>query len=484
VKFRLRTRLIMGFVIITVLTMGAFALVARISITQRFNNMVHQAGQEYAQRMSVFFGLYYASNGSWDGVQDLFINYRSPVSISISNNPPQIPPYLNTDPGGIVVGRFPNRGIIDPRDERLLLLDANGALIFDSNPDAGSPDSLLARRDEGVNIVIDNQTVGTVVAASGIGILNSVQESYINDVNQYTLIGGLAAILIAVVLGAYQAFKIIKPVKALSQASHKLASGDYSQRIPSTSDDELGEMSNAFNQMAEELERQETLRQRALADVAHELRTPLSVLQIDLESIEDGILEPSKETIHQLQLEVSTLNKLVDDLRTLSLADAGELVMDFQQLEINSLIRVNVKRIANSAKEKGIQVSVDLEEDELFVMGDEQRLSQVLLNLLTNAIHFTPQNGSIHVSSKREGNAIRVLIHDTGEGISAQDLPLIFERLYRSDHARTRESGGSGLGLSIARSLVEAHHGKIWADSEPGKGSTFIFELPEIKKEK
>lgn len=475
-KTSLRTRLILSFVVIIIATIGSFALLGRLSINQWFNNMVVEMGREFAQRSALFFSLYYAEHGSWEGVEDIVMDSRglgeNRLGPGQGNDTGTGPPELQ--------GGFPGRGFFTPRDERLLLLDASGELVYDSNPDAGPVGTLIAHQDAGVQILVEDEVVGTVIAASSTGVLTGVQQTYLSNVNRFVLFGGVLAILVAIAWGAWLAVRIVSPVKALSEASLKLAGGDYSQRIPVTSEDELGEMTQAFNRMASELERQEMLRRRGFADVAHELRTPLTVLQIDLESIEDGLIEADAETITRLQREVTTLRNLVEDLRTLSLADAGELKLDNQPLELNGLIELNARRIERSAAEKGIALDLDLAPEACLVQGDEQRLSQVLLNLLANALQFTPAGGRVQVASRPAGQRVQVSIRDTGEGIPPEDLPHIFERLYRSDRARARRNGGSGLGLSIARSMVEAHGGRIWAESTPGEGSTFYMELPRL----
>ncbi|MCJ7622481.1 MAG: ATP-binding protein [Anaerolineaceae bacterium] len=296
-------------------------------------------------------------------------------------------------------------------------------------------------------------------------------------------LAGRAPVLVAVVGGAYLAYRIITPVKALSEASLRLANGDYSQRIPVTSEDELGEMSKSFNKMAMELEHQENLRRRAMADIAHELRTPLSVLQIDLESIEDGLVEPTDEAIQRLQKEVELMSKLVDDLRLLSSAEAGELRLDFHTLDLAGLVQAVVKRFEATAREQRVDMIFNEPGEELWISGDEQRLVQVLLNLLTNAVNHTPPEGQLVVKAEEAEELVRVSIADTGVGISQEDLPHVFERLYRADKARSREKGGSGLGLSIAKSIIDAHGGSIRAESEEGQGSIFTFELPYVPGE-
>jgi len=279
-------------------------------------------------------------------------------------------------------------------------------------------------------------------------------------------------------VGSFQAQRIVAPVRALAEAARRIAGGDLSQRISITSRDELGEMAAAFNEMAAKLEEQRELRHRAMADIAHELRTPLSVLQIDLESIEDGLTIPTPEVIIGLQEELTLLNRLVEDLRMLSLAEAGELTMSVQPLDLAELIRATLERVRSTAREKDVSVSVDLVEPLPLVAGDDQRLAQVLINLLSNAFKHTPAGGLITVAAQQVGQMIQVAVKDTGEGIPASELPSIFERFYRADRARSRDTGGSGLGLSIARSLVEAHGGRMWVESTEGQGSTFYFTLP------
>ena len=231
--------------------------------------------------------------------------------------------------------------------------------------------------------------------------------------------------------------------------------------------------------MTAELERQQALRHRAMADIAHELRTPLSVLQIELESIEDGLTAPTPEVIAGLQMDVAHLRRLVEDLRTLSLVDAGELQMDADPVEMGGLVQDVIGRVGGAGRAKDIELITQLPDTPLPVVGDAQRLAQVLFNLLSNALRHTPPGGQITVSAQRvEEREVQVTVRDTGEGIPAEELPPVFERLYRIDRARNRDTGGSGLGLSITRSLVEAQGGRIWAQSTRGQGSAFTFVLP------
>ena len=314
--------------------------------------------------------------------------------------------------------------------------------------------------------------------ASGLGALTSGQTNFLKQVNILMLAAAAVAGLAVLVVGSFQAKRIVAPLHALGAAARRIAGGDLSQRVSVTSQDELGDVAVAFNTMASELEQQHELRRRAMADIAHELRTPLSVLQIDLESIEDGLTDPTPKVITGLKQEVALLACLVGDLRMLSLAESGELRLDIQPVDVRELVENTIARMRGAAQDKGIVLSTDLPDRQLPVAGDAQRLTQVLLNLLSNALHYTPFEGRITVAARQVAGQVQVSVQDTGEGIPADELSLVFERFYRTDRARSRDTGGSGLGLTIARSLVEAHGGRIWAHSREGAGSTFTFAMP------
>jgi len=311
-----------------------------------------------------------------------------------------------------------------------------------------------------------------------LGTLTPNQADFLRQVNRLMLAAAVMAGLAVLIVGSFQARRIVAPVRALAEAAERIAGGDLSQRTPVTSQDELGEMAAAFNTMAAKLERQQELRHRAMADVAHELRTPLSVLQIELESIEDGLTGPTPEVVAGLQTSVAHLRHLVEDLRVLSLADAGELQLDVEPVEVGKLVHEVVNRVQGTARAKDITLDVRLPDAPLMVSSDDQRLAQVLLNLLSNALQHTPPDGQVTVDARQVEGEIHVRVQDTGKGIPAKDLPHIFDRLHRADRARSRDTGGSGLGLSITRSLVEAHGGRIWAHSTEDEGSAFTFALP------
>jgi signal transduction histidine kinase len=299
---------------------------------------------------------------------------------------------------------------------------------------------------------------------------------------RFFLWGGLVAVVIALAITFFLSRRILSPVKALTSAATNLGHGDFSQRVQIKDKGELGELANAFNSMASDLERAEMLRRNLVADVAHELRTPLANLRGYLEAVRDKVIKPNVDTIRSLNEEAMLLSRLVDDLQELSLAEAGKLKLNRQPEQIAELIKQTMTAVQVQAKSKGLSLSADLPDNLPLADIDDQRITQVLHNLVENAIAHTPKGGAITIKARQLETLVEISVADTGEGIPADDLPNIFERFYRVDKSRARATGGTGLGLTIAKRMVEAHGGKIAVQSELGKGSRFAFTLPIISK--
>ncbi len=295
---------------------------------------------------------------------------------------------------------------------------------------------------------------------------------------RFLLWGGLVAITIALVITFFMSRRILAPIKTMTVTARQLGKGDFSRRIQIQDKGELGELAHAFNSMASDLEQVEQLRRNMIADAAHELRTPLSNVRGYLEAISDGIITPDDNTIRSLDEEVMLLSRLVDDLHELSLAEAGELKLERQREDIDRLIKQITAAIQPQMSEKGLLLATNVPDKLPPVNIDGHRIGQVLRNLLENAVVHSNRGDSITVTARQQADQIEVSVIDTGEGIPDEDLPKIFERYYRVDKSRTRASGGSGLGLTIARRLVEAHGGNIRVESTPGKGSCFTFTVP------
>jgi len=307
----------------------------------------------------------------------------------------------------------------------------------------------------------------------------NIERIFRTGVADALVFAGIAAIVAAGALSVYVTRRIVLPVQALAAASQRLAAGHHDERVPVQGTDEMGALADSFNTMAEALEQTETRRRALLADVAHELRTPLSGIKGYMEGLSDGVIEPGSETYGRVTVEVDRLQRLVTDLEELSRLDAGVVPLTRQAVPIRQIVEAAVERLRPQAYDQGLILEVALPGALPAVIVDVDRIQQVLLNLIGNAIQYTPPPGRITVSARSEGSRIRIDVEDTGLGIAAEHLAHVFERFYRVDRSRARSGGGSGLGLTIARYFVEAHGGSIRAASPgPGRGSTFSFTLP------
>jgi len=259
-----------------------------------------------------------------------------------------------------------------------------------------------------------------------------------------------------------------------------MARGDYSQRVETRSLDEVGQLAAAFNRMSEQLSEVETLRRQLVADVSHELKTPISALRAHLENVLDGIAEPDPETLAVMLQQSERLGALVDQLLELARLESGDLPLDREPVALGPLVERVVTEVGVARASDDVHVDNRVPEDLEPVLADEGRLHQVLFNLLDNAVRFSPEGGEVTVSAHRSNGHMEVRVTDDGPGISSEHLPHVFERFYRVDPARSRAGGGTGIGLAIARSVIEAHGGHIRAESEVGRGSAFVFDLPVV----
>jgi signal transduction histidine kinase len=291
----------------------------------------------------------------------------------------------------------------------------------------------------------------------------------------------LAAMLFGIVMAVAIARAISSPVERLTAAARRMESGDLAVRVEPGGGAELEELAHGFNAMAATLGRNEELRRRMVSDVAHELRAPLTNIRCELESMQDGLTAPTAERIASLHDETMHLTSLVDDLQDLALAEAGRLDIDPQPVAVAALARRAAAGIEPRARERGVTIRCEGDDDvhdDLIVLADARRTVQILTNLLTNAVAHMETAGEIRIAWSRDNGEAMIQVIDSGAGIPADELPHIFERFYRVDVSRSRTTGGAGLGLSIVRQLVAAQGGRVWAESEAGKGSTFSFTLP------
>ncbi|HEU5422513.1 MAG TPA: ATP-binding protein [Nitrolancea sp.] len=328
-------------------------------------------------------------------------------------------------------------------------------------------------------ILMRHMDSGMMGGAMTLAMRRATDDAFQTTLRQSLLLALALASLVAVAVSVFVTGRITTPIRRMALVSQRIARGDYGARAEVTARDEIGDLARSLNRMAAELETTEQRRIQLIGDVAHELRTPIATLRGYLEGLQDGVVAPSDALWSQLQEQTGRLSRLVDDLRELSRVESGAASIALEPVAPDELVRASVAAITPRFAEKGVALSVSLAPNAPPVLADHDRAGQVLANLLTNALRYTPPGGSVIVSTAPGGSVVWFRVRDTGIGVPQEHLPRLFDRFYRVDPARSRALGGSGIGLAIARALVEAQGGEIRADSPgPNQGSTFSFSLP------
>ncbi len=397
------------------------------------------------------FSNYYQEHGSWDGVASAM---SRPQPMPASNEP------------AFQHGPFT---LVDSATHRVVLA-GQGYQLGSSVP--------ATQVASGIPIESGSQTVGYLLINRPVYRIGAPGSAFLDRINVQIFVGALVAIALALLLAIFLSRTLTRPIRELTLATQAVASGSPAHQVPVRSRDELGQLANSFNRMSADLARSLELRRQMTADIAHELRTPISVILGHAEAVHDGVLPPSSETFEIVREEAERLEHLVEDLRTLSMADAGELKLSMLPTSAEELLRGVEKVYAHQAGQQHIALETQVEPALPEIAVDAQRMKQVLSNILDNALRYTPAGGRITLSARSVDGEVELRIQDTGPGLPPDELDKIFERFYRVETSRTRDEGGSGLGFAIARSIVERHNGRVWAESGPGQGLTVIIRLP------
>ncbi|WP_226477658.1 sensor histidine kinase efflux regulator BaeS [Pseudomonas sp. MWU16-30323] len=353
---------------------------------------------------------------------------------------------------------------------RIALLDKHKKRV-NGYPDIGN-DALLRP------IVVAGETVGWLAVTPFQSVTEAGGERFQQYQLRTSLVMGAFSLLLAMLIAWWIARTLLEPVKRVAAATHRLASGDYSSRVAVASNDEVGQLARDFNQLAYTLERNEQMRREFMADVSHELRTPLSVLRGELEAIEDGVRTLNQGSMKSLQGEVSMLSKLVDDLYELSLADVGALTYRKHACALDQLLNSSVSMFQERLNARRLRIELDLPAEPLEMLADANRLQQLFSNLLENAVRYTDPEGVIRIRAFPDQADVCIDFLDSGPGVSAEQLPRLFERFYRGESSRNRASGGAGLGLAICQSIALAHGGSLSAAHSPLGGLWLTLRLP------
>jgi signal transduction histidine kinase len=410
---------------------------------------------------------YYEAHGSLDQIQHSF--EQQPVLYD-REGPPHAPP--DQPP----VGPPPDRGAAAP--PRFGLADANGVVMLTDGKHPVGSRLDLAHLTQEPAVENEGRRIGTILFPAETFPPGSPERELLAQVDRAIVLAAVLALMAAIGIGGWIARAYTRPLRELTATAHALAAGRLGEQAHVRGHAEVSTLARAFNRMSADLSRALGQRRQMTADIAHELRTPLTVLTGYLEAMKDGELAPTAERIATMHTEAVRLGRLVEDLRTLSLADAGELHLTRREVAIVDLLEGVRAAFAREADAKCIDLTIDGVPHRRALRLDADRMTQVLANLVSNALRHTPCGGAVRLASREDARAVRISVSDTGAGIPRDALPHVFERFYRGDPARQSDAGESGLGLAIARAFVEAHGGTIAVHSTPGEGSVFTIQLP------
>jgi signal transduction histidine kinase len=457
-----------ALLLIVVITVGLMAYFANINATSGFSQYIAQGNQKNIQNTSALLGQFYSLKGDWN-------NLQSTLSDLLHSPNDRL---VVADVSGIIVGDTASQWLGKKADSVGLV---SGTSITASGQNVGEVFLVTKQTGNGKGNMGGK---GNSTATMPMDVTS--EQLFLDKFNNSLLITGLIVAALALILGFLLTYQITRPLKVLVNGVRQITKGNLGHRVNIKSKDELNDLGQSFNTMAAGLDNAEQERKRIIADIAHDLRTPLTVIEGTVTAIQDGVFKPDKERMDAIKEQTSLLTRLTSDLRDISLVDSGQLKLMKAPTDLVELVRRKAAQFEIKAREKGIKISTILPGESISVNIDPTRIEQVLGNLITNAIRYTSA-GSITISLRQvdQDTAHQVTkpcfilsVADTGEGIAPEHLLHVFERFYRVEKSRVRNEGGSGLGLAIVKQMVQAHGGKVWVESVVGKGSTFYFSLP------
>ncbi len=457
----MRIRLILSFVLIVLVTVAGVVLIARQGAAYEVRAFMTRGGMLRLDSLTASLEGYYQQHQSWDGAEALLADFSGPLGAGFGSQ------YHG---GGQGMGGMMNQDLI--------LADSQGNIVARTSSSSGA--SRLSASELKVALPLKSglRTVGYLLPGGGMGLTSGDERFLVMRLTNAAFLGGLAAGGVALLLAYFLASRLIRPVQALTAAAHRLSQGDLTQRVAVQGKDELASLGLAFNHMADSLQSSQENRRAMTADIAHELRTPLAVQRANLEALQDGIYTLTPQNLAPILEQNQMLTRLVDDLRILALVDAGQLNLERTLTDLPALVEQSIARFRPQAQANHISVTLHALSACPPVLLDSMRIEQVLWNLLSNALRYIPAGGEISLNLACADQYIELTVHDSGPGIPAEALELIFERFYRADRSRSRLEGGSGLGLAIARQLAEAHGGTLTAANHPQGGAVFTLRLP------
>ncbi|CAA7600641.1 Two component system, signal transduction histidine kinase [Acididesulfobacillus acetoxydans] len=459
----MRKKLFLSTLAIVLLTLALSILAVELVFRQQFSNYLTQTAEATLNELPGRLEAAYQGNGHWDKTQLTNLGQLLPL-------------------GGELT-------LLDPRD-RLIETIANPMNTMMSDTSQGMMGmgmgmggySAPTWKTKTFNLADAHGPIGTAVIRypSASPALNPRDRSFTSAVFRSLLLAGGLALLLGVLLSYWMSRKVSSPLLRLTQAAYRIGQGHLEERVSFATDDEIGRLATAFNAMADNLKGQERLRKQMTADIAHELRTPLTSMRSFVEAFQDGVLPPDAENLAALNEEIDRLVDLASDLKDLNVAEIGALTINSEPVALDAILSKVVRNLSPLLQEKEITVTWEPPEPghEVTLNGDSRLLTRLFYNLIQNAYKYSEAGGSIAIRLQKSPDFVQVQIRDCGIGIPDADLPNIFERFYRADKSRSRETGGTGIGLALVKQIATLHQGSVAAESKLGQGSTFTVRLP------
>lgn len=438
----LRIKLLASFFLVVAIAVGTIAYVATISATNQFDRYVSRDQAERYQRLALTFTNYYRYSGGWNGVSSL------------------------------------TEKVAEMYSERFVLAAPDGKVISDTATKLENRELDDDWSSKSITLRLGEYPIGKIYIKTQ--ERSALQKTFLRSVNKSVITAAVIAGLAGILLATFFSRNLVKPVRNLTIATRKMQEGNLDQRVDISTNDEIGTLGKAFNSLGARLKKQKQLREEMVSDVAHELRNPLSNIQGYLEGLKEGLIKPENEVFESLHQQSLVLNRLINDLRAVNKAKAGKLKLEKKPIVLEDIVSNAIKSVENKAGHQKIALNPLLPESTL-VEADPERVSQVIRNLLDNALTHTKKGGRVTVNVRSKEDQAVIHVVDTGVGIPKSDQPHIFDRFYRVDKSRSRHTGGTGLGLTIAKEIIEAHGGEISMKSKEGAGSVFTIVLPKIE---
>ncbi len=457
----MRTKLFLSTLIIAIITLSFSLLSVNFVFKQQFSVYLTQANETILEQLPSRLSALYQTKGTWDPTALNEVTHSLPMGTVVTL----------TDPSGKLIATLNNtmEGMMHGQDMGMNMSSYSATSWKTKTFTVSGPLGTLATAE--------------VRYPASAQILNPQDVNFQSAVFRYLLFAGGLALLFGIILSYFTSRQLVAPLRRLTQAANRIGHGHLDERVSVRSKDEVGQLANAFNAMADNLNRQETLRKQFTADIAHELRTPLTSIKSYIEAFQDGVLPANQENLSSIHEEIDRLVDLSSDLKDLNVAEIGALQLNPEPVDLKPLLEKIIHSLNPLIQEKEITLSWHASYEPVTMSGDERLLTRLFYNLVHNAYRYSNPGGQINVALTQTSDYCQIRIRNTGMGISEDDLPLIFERFYRADKSRTRETGGTGIGLALVRQITDLHQGTITVQSKVGHETEFIVQLPkEIEK--